>query len=254
MDCERFLAVFSDYRDGELEASAAERIRVHLGVCASCRRYESTVERGVRLLRAAPRLKAAEDFRPRLSHRIYHLVDGERLARSSAGSGAALPTAVGVAVLLIAAAWLPAIRHAGPGVIDLSAIVVTREPVGAGGFLGRPAPQDAAWNAEVEPASGAAAGLAWNAAAEPASDAAPGLARSAAARAWSGTSGPAAPGGAVPALHLAPEAMSGGADFMFGGVDATSGELRQDLLSFAYAPLYGRPQPESLADLRPGFE
>ncbi|MFP3949142.1 MAG: hypothetical protein ACLFWG_10475, partial [Longimicrobiales bacterium] len=69
-----------------------------------------------------------EDFHPRLQHRIYHVADGDAFfGDGSRGSGTTAVAAVGIAILLTAAAWTPVLRQAGT-TVRLPAIVVSQPP------------------------------------------------------------------------------------------------------------------------------
>jgi hypothetical protein len=95
--------------------------------CAKCARYHEVVSRSVALLGLMPEADLTESFRPRLRHRLFHLEDGGSLARTGKGSAAPAMMVVGMAVLLSAVAWSPAIRSGLPEV-DLPAIVVSGPP------------------------------------------------------------------------------------------------------------------------------
>ena len=131
MDCKEFLSRYTEYRDGLMGPADVARAEVHLSGCASCQRYRRVVDRGIRELRTTPSATAGDDFRDRLQHRIYHLRDGDTLADGGArSSGASAVAAVGIAILLTAAAWSPVLRQAGNSV-TLPAVVVSR-PGGSG--------------------------------------------------------------------------------------------------------------------------
>lgn len=50
--CSRwFLALYSDYRDGMLDENARAEMIAHMAGCASCRRYDRVIRRGVAVLR-----------------------------------------------------------------------------------------------------------------------------------------------------------------------------------------------------------
>jgi len=125
MDCQEFLSSYTDYRDGLLSDRDVARAEVHLSGCESCRRYRRVVDEGIRELRSLPSVSAGNDFRPRLQHRIYHLEDGDAFGDGSRGSGTTAVAAVGIAVLLTAAAWSPVLRQAGD-TVTLPAIVVSQ--------------------------------------------------------------------------------------------------------------------------------
>ena len=131
MTCSNFIRGFSEFYDGVAPASFKEHAESHLASCPDCRRYLEVVDRGRDLLRSLKGVDLTEDFGPRLQHRIYHVADAEALSGNSA-SGATAATAFGMAILLVFAAWSPALLSTGPEV-QLAPIVVSRpgpRPVG----------------------------------------------------------------------------------------------------------------------------
>ncbi len=105
MVCEEFINGFSDYRDGLLSREASDRFARHLDACASCRRYERVLTRGLALCRALPHPTSSPDFAPRLQHRLYHVEDAGRLTpRRHLGSAALIAVA---SVGFLAVTWLP---------------------------------------------------------------------------------------------------------------------------------------------------
>lgn len=135
MTCSEFLESFSEYYDGVASAPSRREAEEHLAGCPDCRRYVEILDRGRELLRSFPEVEVTDDFAPRLEHRIYHLKDGEVLKRGMAGSasGATVATALGMAVLLVFAAWSPILLSAVPEV-ELSPIVVSRPEARAAGL------------------------------------------------------------------------------------------------------------------------
>ena len=126
MTCSEFVAHFSDLHDGTASADLACEMEEHLQGCSRCRRYRRVVERGAAVLRSFPGVRLREDFRPRLQHRLYH-VDDETALRSHAASGASALAVAGIAVLLVAVAWAPALRPGQP-VVELAPVIVSRPP------------------------------------------------------------------------------------------------------------------------------
>lgn len=105
-DCNRFLQEYSDYRDGALSADHEAEFREHVAMCPCCDRYDRVLRAGSELLAHLPSEHPADDFMPRLQHRLYNVDEGltEMPANRFAG-GAAL---VGVAAVgLLALFWLP---------------------------------------------------------------------------------------------------------------------------------------------------
>ena len=131
MHCSDFLARFNDYLDGPVPPGEVESMEEHLRGCDSCKRYRKVLKLGATVLRALPEPKLREDFEPRLRHRLYH-VDDER-AVTAHQSGAPALTVFGIAILLTALAWAPALRGGSSDVL-LEPIVVDRAPRRASPF------------------------------------------------------------------------------------------------------------------------
>lgn len=79
------------------------------------------------MLRSLPAPDIREDFVHRLQHRLYHVDEAAALDRHTS-SGANALAVLGVAILLTAVAWSPALRPGSP-VVELAPIVVSRPPV-----------------------------------------------------------------------------------------------------------------------------
>ncbi len=124
MTCTEFVEGFSGYYDGTAPEAFIEDAEEHLEDCPTCRRYRHVMARGAELLRSLPEAQVIEDFAPRLQHRLYH-VDEEASLRSHTSSGTTALALVGMAVLLAAAAWSPALRSVVP-TVELEPIVVSR--------------------------------------------------------------------------------------------------------------------------------
>lgn len=114
MDCQEYLARFSDYVDGRIEAQSLEEMKAHRRTCLRCGRYSRTLEVGTEMLRSSPSLEVPPDFRPRLDHRIFHVEDGSAIAKQSLGTGATTVSVLAVAILLALSAWAPAMNVASP--------------------------------------------------------------------------------------------------------------------------------------------
>ncbi|MEE8148659.1 MAG: hypothetical protein V3T24_13705 [Longimicrobiales bacterium] len=130
MDCSDFLAGFTEFYDapgGSPERTAAI---AHMAECDACARYNEVVERGIELLCNIPNLEVGESFRPRLEHRLFHLVDDGAIGRSDSGSATTFATAVGMAMLLAAVAWAPSLKKSVPEV-ELAPIIVSEPPTRA---------------------------------------------------------------------------------------------------------------------------
>ena len=105
--CRKFLAGYSEYRDGRLDTGGRSFFIGHMARCSTCRRYDRVIRRGVQVLRepveaaTAPSLSMAE---VRLRATAF---ERESLALGTVGSGVTLSAAVLVALLLAAVAWSP---------------------------------------------------------------------------------------------------------------------------------------------------
>lgn len=127
MQCSEFQVLSFEARDGRIDGNREGELEIHLAACPRCRRFQDALEKGVELLRSLPSLDVPDDFRPRLSHRIYHIEDGASIARETLGSGATTLSVVGVAILLAFAAWTPRTGIGGTS-LELPAVVVDQPP------------------------------------------------------------------------------------------------------------------------------
>jgi anti-sigma factor RsiW len=124
MTCAEFVEGFSEYYDGTAPEAFVREAESHLERCATCRRYRRVMDRGAELLRALPEPEVNEDFVPRLRHRLYH-VDQEPSLHGHTTSGTTALALIGVALLLAAVAWSPALWQGVP-TVELAPIVVSR--------------------------------------------------------------------------------------------------------------------------------
>ncbi|MDP2957322.1 MAG: zf-HC2 domain-containing protein [Longimicrobiales bacterium] len=126
MTCSEFVERFSEVYDGIASEEAVRAADEHLASCSSCRRYRYVLERGAEVLRALPATEVHEDFAPRLQNRLLH-VEEDAAIRRHTDSGATALAVLGIAVLLTAVAWAPALRRSAP-VVELAPIVVDSPP------------------------------------------------------------------------------------------------------------------------------
>lgn len=126
MNCTEVVDRFSEYLDGTSPEADVAAIERHLESCDQCVRYHNVLVHGTELLRKLPEPELRADFEPRLRHRLYH-VDDERVLRDHAASGTSAVTVLGIAILLTAVAWSPALLTRAP-VVHLAPIVVDRAP------------------------------------------------------------------------------------------------------------------------------
>ncbi|MGW8282611.1 MAG: anti-sigma factor family protein [Gemmatimonadota bacterium] len=105
-DCNRFLQEYSEYRDGALSAEQEAEFREHVSACPCCARYDRVLRAGSELLSSLPSEEPAEDFMPRLAHRLYNVDEG--LTGTPAHQFAGAAALVGVAAVgILALFWLP---------------------------------------------------------------------------------------------------------------------------------------------------
>ncbi|WP_425154217.1 anti-sigma factor family protein [Candidatus Palauibacter sp.] len=123
MVCEEFIEGHTEYRDGVLPTGEIARFDAHMDDCASCRGYDSVLERGLAMWRALPPVETSPDFRPRLQHRLFHVEDAAKLPfRAHVGRAAA------IVVASAALFSLGVSNRTQPVRIDLGLPPVTVEP------------------------------------------------------------------------------------------------------------------------------
>ena len=125
MNCSDYVAHCSDHLDGLLPEADRRAFEEHRSQCLPCRRYAMVLEQGATLLHALPEPELAEDFVPRLQHRIYSVDEEQTVARGTSATPAM--AIVGMALLLTAVAWAPALWNTVP-VVVMEPIVVDEEP------------------------------------------------------------------------------------------------------------------------------
>lgn len=115
MTCSEFIEGFSEYVDGVSNPEFTEAIRAHLEGCESCRRYERTYRRGVSLLRSFPDVSVRQGFEPDLERRLRRetALALENLGRRPVSSGSSMTMVLGMALVLVGAAWSPFLFSGG---------------------------------------------------------------------------------------------------------------------------------------------
>jgi hypothetical protein len=134
IDCNTFLARYSDYRDDELSWPEREEMEAHAELCESCARYHRVVRRGAEVFRALPELTVSDDFAGRLQWRLYQEDHELRQARRAAGPAQAVGT-LAIAAAVAFAAWVPLMRSRPP--VGRLPAVVAAAPSQAGLFSRR---------------------------------------------------------------------------------------------------------------------
>jgi hypothetical protein len=123
IDCNAFIARYSEFRDGELSWAEGEEMREHVDECPTCAHYHRVVMRGTDVFRALPELEVSDDFGDRLRWRLYQADDEMRRERAMAGPRQAAGT-LAIAAVITIAAWVP-LMHSQPRVGQLPAVAAT---------------------------------------------------------------------------------------------------------------------------------
>jgi hypothetical protein len=113
MTCAEFLERYTDFRDGLITSPRElRRFERHLVRCATCRRYDAALRRGVLALRAVETIEASPAFRRALDVRIAHERRASREVPARAGFAAALFIAAALALVALEAVRRPEIAQA----------------------------------------------------------------------------------------------------------------------------------------------
>ena len=123
IDCNTFIARYSDFRDGDLSWAESVEMEAHVDDCPACAHYHRVVQRGTDVFRALPELEVSDDFGDRLRWRLYQADDEMRRARSGAAPAQAAGT-LAIAAAVAFAAWVPLMRTR-PSVGSLPAVAAS---------------------------------------------------------------------------------------------------------------------------------
>lgn len=135
MDCAEFLERYSEFLDGEIEASRVPAYQRHIVSCSGCAEYDRVVRRGLRLVRELERPEATPDFVPQLERRF---LDGSQRSPWIEYTKAALVAGV-TTIAIMAAASMPNLRSSGRAV-QLPPVVVETPSTGEFPSLFSPPP------------------------------------------------------------------------------------------------------------------
>jgi hypothetical protein len=122
IDCNTFIARYSDFRDGDLSWAESVEMEAHVDDCPACAHYDRVLQRGTDVFRALPELEVSDDFGDRLRWRLYQADHEMRRERTAAPAQAAGTLAIAAAVAF--AAWVPLMRSA-PTVGRLPAVAAS---------------------------------------------------------------------------------------------------------------------------------
>jgi anti-sigma factor RsiW len=122
IDCDTYLARYSDYLDHDMTVAERDEMEAHADDCPHCADYDRVVRRGTDVLRGLPELEVSDDFADRLRWRLYAAEEEDRRARRLASPAQAAGT-LAIAALIAAVAWVPLMRPR-PHVGRLPAVAV----------------------------------------------------------------------------------------------------------------------------------
>jgi len=120
IDCNTFVARYSEFRDGELSWAESVEMEAHVDDCESCAHYHRVLQRGTDVFRGLPELEVSDDFGDRLRWRLHQADDEMRRARSGAAPAQAAGT-LAIAAAVAFTAWVP-LMHPHPFVGRLPAV------------------------------------------------------------------------------------------------------------------------------------
>lgn len=108
MMCREFRDRHPGYVDGTLEDCDLVAVQVHLAECAQCARYDTTIRRGLLVLRNLPTVEPSADFFGRLNQKLYQVQKADARAESYRGPGVGsfIATAAGVLIVGFLAAMV----------------------------------------------------------------------------------------------------------------------------------------------------
>ena len=108
MMCREFRDRHPAYLEGALSERALVAMQVHLAECAGCSRYDTTMRRGLMVLRSLPQVEPSADFQDRLNRRLHQARQADARAESYRGPGVGsfVATAAGVVAAGFLAAML----------------------------------------------------------------------------------------------------------------------------------------------------
>ncbi len=135
MECAEFLERYSEFLDGELEASRVPAFQHHVISCPGCAEYDRVVRRGLRLVRELERPEATPDFVPQLQRAF--LDSGERRPWVEYTKAALVAGVTTIAIM--AAASIPNLRSSRQAV-QLPPVVVETTNTAAFPSLFEPPP------------------------------------------------------------------------------------------------------------------
>lgn len=123
IDCDTFLARYSELRDGDLSWAEREEMEAHAEDCPQCAHYHRVVQRGTEVFRALPELTVSDDFAERLRWSLHQADDEMRRERLAAGPAQGVGT-LAIAAAVAFAAWVP-LMQPRPSVGRLPAVAAS---------------------------------------------------------------------------------------------------------------------------------
>ena len=125
MECQGFLAGYTEYQDGLLSEEESGLFEQHQHRCPSCARYSDVLSRSRAVVRQLPTIEVSPDFRASLDARIREEQLFGRLARGPQGSATNTAALAAVAIVFVIIAWLPTLE---PVVIETSLPAIAAAP------------------------------------------------------------------------------------------------------------------------------
>ena len=123
IDCNTFIARYSDFRDGDLSWAEGVEMEAHVDDCPACAHYHRVVQRGTDVFRALPELEVSDDFGDRLRWRLHQADHEMRRERGGAAPAQAAGT-LAIAAAVAIAAWVP-LMGARPAIGRLPAVAAS---------------------------------------------------------------------------------------------------------------------------------
>ncbi|UCC47966.1 MAG: hypothetical protein JSV41_10840 [Gemmatimonadota bacterium] len=138
MQCEEFVADYSDFLDSEFEAHSPSDYHYHLQRCSSCADYDRVMRHALQLVRQLEPPEANPDFLPRLQRRAFELANRRPGYLGARGRTAAAAGLMGLGLMAVASL---AVVNPGRETVELPPVVVEPSPGEEPPSLWGPAPR-----------------------------------------------------------------------------------------------------------------
>lgn len=101
MMCREFRDRHPAYLDGTLDDCDLVAVQLHLAECPRCARYDTTMRRGLMVLRNLPAVKPSPDFLDRLNEKLCQAKEADARAESYRGPGVGSFIATAASVVIV---------------------------------------------------------------------------------------------------------------------------------------------------------